>query len=111
MFCRFLALSMVALMVLLPSAFSQGYGFDSRQPWGAYANNRVPQKSPLSPSGWKLVPAFPNLTFEDPIFFTAIPRSQDLVVGGRQGKIWRFSNQPTTTGKTVFLDISNRTQG
>lgn len=57
------------------------------------------------------VPAFPNLTFEDPTFLTAVPRTNLLCVLGRQGFIWIFQNDPNTTNKSIFLNLTNQNQG
>ncbi|MCA8911345.1 MAG: PQQ-dependent sugar dehydrogenase [Planctomycetes bacterium] len=60
----------------------------------------------------KLVEAFPELSFELPVFLTADGADDDLLyVVGQNGKIWRFKNDRDTKRKDVFLDISDRIPG
>ena len=61
-------------------------------------------------TGWTTVQAFPNLTFKDPTFLVAEPGSNRLYVGTLWGIVYRFVNDPNTSTRTVFLDVSNRTQ-
>ncbi|WP_150107231.1 immunoglobulin domain-containing protein [Pedosphaera parvula] len=90
---------------------SSPYGLDVREQMGVFLNNHLPPVSVDASGGWVTVPAFPNLTFEDPTFLTRAPGTSRLYVCGRQGIIWFFVNDPSTSNKTVFLNISNRTQG
>jgi glucose/arabinose dehydrogenase len=62
-------------------------------------------------STWSVTNAFPGLTFDDALYLTPAPGTSRLYVSGREGVIWSFQNDPNTTNKTVFLDISARTQG
>src|SRR5579883_2415444 len=57
------------------------------------------------------VNAFPSLTFEDPTWLMPVPGTNQLLVAGRQGKIWTFVNSATTTTKNIFLDLSAHSQG
>ena len=62
-------------------------------------------------NAWQAVAAFPNLTFDDATMLVAEPRTNRLYVCGREGVIWFFANDPNTTTRTVFLDLSAQTQG
>lgn len=88
------------------------YGLSSRAPVGAFLNNQMPPTRPGVGSGdYTVVDPFPNLTFEDPTFLLAEPNTNRLYVCGRQGTIHWFVNNPATSTKNLFLDISARTQG
>src|SRR5687767_11110025 len=107
---RFMLL--VAVIGMLPwTSLAQSYGLDSRSTLGPYLNGRLPTRNPLAAGGWTAVNAFPNLTFEDPVFLVPVPGTDHLVVGGRQGVAHRFQNLSNVTTKSVFLDIRSRTQG
>jgi len=92
---------------------AQPYGLDSRDPIGVLMNNVMPGLPPslVSPGGWTTVPAFPNLTFTNPVVLLAEPRTSRLFVCCREGTIYFFENNPATATKTLFLDIRSRTQG
>ncbi|HXJ55105.1 MAG TPA: PQQ-dependent sugar dehydrogenase [Verrucomicrobiae bacterium] len=91
----------------------QSYGLDSRAPIGPLLNSALPGIPPglVSGGGWSTVPAFPNLTFANPVALVAEPRTRRLFVCGREGLIHFFENDPATATKTLFLDIRARTQG
>ena len=88
------------------------YGLSSRATVGAFLNNQMPPTRPGIGSGdYTMMDPFPNLTFADPTFLLAEPGTNRLYVSGRQGTIHWFVNNPATTTKTLFLDLSTRTQG
>lgn len=58
-----------------------------------------------------VVNAFPHLTFVDPTFMAPVPGTNQLLVAGREGQIWTFTNSSSTTTKTLFLDLSAHCQG
>jgi hypothetical protein len=87
------------------------YGLETRSPVGAFLNNRLPPVSIDASGGWVTVSAFPNLVFEDPTSLIRGPGTNILYVCGRQGMIWCFANDPGVSNKTVFLNLTNRTQG
>jgi glucose/arabinose dehydrogenase len=68
---------------------------------------------PTAPTGqaYMTVNAYPNLTFEDPTVFMPEPGTNRIFVCEREGKIWYFDNDPATSTKTLFLDLSAQTQG
>jgi uncharacterized repeat protein (TIGR03806 family) len=87
------------------------YGQDTRSAVGPFFNNVLPKTAPGPSGAWTTVSAFPNLTFQDPVFLIPEPGTNRLYVGGREGYIWFFANNPNTSSKTVFLDLHNNTQG
>ncbi|MDB6125051.1 MAG: hypothetical protein JWQ71_4044 [Pedosphaera sp.] len=87
------------------------YGQDTRNPVGPFFNNILPRIAPGDSGAWTTVNAFPNLTFQDPVFLIPEPGTNRLYVGGREGHIWFFTNSSNTTSKTLFLDLHNNTQG
>src|SRR6266478_4339928 len=107
----FLKVCCVFLLLWAGLNFCAGapYGMDSRPPIGPFLKQAVP---PVLPQGqWAAVNAFPNLTFPDPIGLVQPPRTNRFYVNCREGQIYSFDNDPATTNKTLFLDISARTQG
>lgn len=71
----------------------------------------MPQ-APPTPTG-ALTPtiAFPHLTFQGPVTMILAPRSNRFYVCEREGRIWSFENDPSTTTKTLVLDLSAQCQG
>src|SRR6266542_3910911 len=92
---------------------AQSYGLDCREPIGPLLDHALPGVPPglVSSGGWTTVPAFPNLTFPNPVVLLAEPRANRLFVCGREGVIYFFASDPATATKTLFLDIQLRTQG
>ena len=83
---------------------AQVYGLDSREPIGAFLNNKLPAVA--GPTGaWTVSIAFPNLTFEDAVSMIAEPGTNRLYVCGHQGIIWFLTNNPAANSKTVFLGL------
>ncbi|MBE7201966.1 MAG: PQQ-dependent sugar dehydrogenase, partial [Parafilimonas terrae] len=77
----------------------------------AYLGGRLPREAPVLSGGWKAVPAFPNLKFQDPTNLVPEPGGRRLCVTGRQGLIEAFENDPNTSTKTTVLDLRARCQG
>jgi len=98
----------LAAMTLTSQA--QSYGLDTRPAIGSFLNGVLPPQE-QSASGWQAVVAFPNLTFDDPVFLLAEPHTNRLYVCCRQGPIYFFTNDQATTNKTLFLDLTPVTQG
>lgn len=106
--------ALICCIVLSMAFISEGapYGLSSRASVGAFLNNQMPPTRPGIGSGdYTVLDPFPNLTFDDPTFLLAEPGTNRLYVSGRQGTIHWFVNNPATTTKTLFLDLSTRTQG
>lgn len=104
-------LGLLCSCFLLPSARAQSYGITSRPPIGPYLNHTLPAGAPVAAGAWQTVKAFPKLTFATPTFLVAEPNSNRLLVGGDQGLIWSFDNNPNVATKNVYLDLRARTQG
>ena len=102
-----LGLAFIALMGML-SPFFMDYGLDKAEPIGPFLNQNIPSSTPGGISGWKVVPAFPNLSFDDPLVFAAQPNGNQLYVGGRDGLIHSFENDPSVSEKSVFADLRDK---
>ena len=94
-----LGLSFFSFIIVSP------YGIDAPTPIEPFLNNVFPKESP-SFGKWKVVNAYPNLTFVDPIAMEEIPTEAYFYIAGKQGFIWLVSTDENTTEKTVALDIS-----
>lgn len=94
-----------------PASMSgQPYGLETRAPVGAFLNGTMPATQP-APGSFDVVKAFPNLVFFDPTFLVPEPGTNRLYVGLRQGEIWFIPNDPNTTNRSLFLDLTATTQG
>lgn len=102
-----LAISLLATSV---GVRAQSYGLNQRPAAGGFLNNTLPEAE-ASTTGWSAVDAFPSLSFDNPTFVVAQPRSDRLCVGSQQGVIHTFVNSTSTTAKTLFLDLYAVTQG
>ncbi len=89
----------------------QPYGLEQRAAIGLYINGQLPATAILQTGNWNVVEAFPGLGFDDPTALVPEPRSNRLYVSSRQGKILGFENDPGTSTKFEFLDLTNVTQG
>ncbi|MEK7949373.1 Ig-like domain-containing protein [Luteolibacter soli] len=87
-------------------------GLDAPQPVGAYFNGVFPATAPGSATGWTSQNAFPNLTFIDPMWLAEIPGTNEFLLVGKNGQLWRFPNNPAVTQEQVVkvLDVSAKTQ-
>jgi glucose/arabinose dehydrogenase len=94
--------------MVLPSR-AQSYGLSTRPAMSPFLNGALPPQA-QSASGWQTVVAFPNLPFNDPISITPEPRSSRLYVCSQEGQIYFFTNNQSTTTKTLFLDLTPVTQ-
>ena len=109
--CRGLVWRVLLLLAAQQALSGPPYGLERREPIGPYLDQKLPPTPPPSSGGWEAVPAFPHLSFQDPVFLTHAPGSRRLYVCGRQGIIESFENDPHTAIKTVFLDLRARCQG
>jgi uncharacterized repeat protein (TIGR03806 family) len=78
-------------------ASGQTGGLDAPQAVGAYFNATFPTTAPGQATGWETENAFPNLTFIDPIWMTEIPGTNEFLLVGKNGQLWRFENDPAVT--------------
>jgi uncharacterized repeat protein (TIGR03806 family) len=90
---------------------AEPFDIKSRPTIGPFLNGKLPQRALVQTGKWAVVEAFPNLEFEDPTCMQPEPRSNRLYITGRQGKIWSFFNDPATSEKHEFLDLTEVTQG
>src|SRR5262245_17978918 len=102
---------LVQTLHFLPGATAAPYGLDTRAPIGPFLNDHLPRTLTERSSDWAAVRAFPNLTFPDPLGLLPGPVTNRLYVHCRQRQIYFFTNDPAVSTKTIFLDISARTQG
>lgn len=84
-------------------------GFDERPDAPAYLG--FPETAEFAAAGWGTTDAFPNVTFDTPVFLAEAPGTGKLFVAEREGRIWAIDNEPATTDKTLVLDLSAQTQG
>ncbi|HEY1120893.1 MAG TPA: PQQ-dependent sugar dehydrogenase, partial [Haloferula sp.] len=98
-------------MALCTSSVLAG-GLDAPQPVGPFFNGTFPATAPGSSTGWETENAFPNLTFIDPMWLTEIPGTNEFLLVGKNGQLWRFANNPAVTQAQVVkvLDVSAQTQ-
>lgn len=95
----------------LPASGQTG-GLDAPQAVGAYFNATFPASAPGQATGWQTENAFPNLTFVDPIWMTEVPGTNDFLLVGKNGQLWRFPNNPSVTQGQVtkVLEWVTKTQ-
>ena len=98
--------------VVSPSARAQVAGLDSPNPIQPYLNGVMPLTTPGTATGWSTENAFPNITFIDPLWLTEIPGTNEFLVVGKNGQLWRFPNNPAVTQGQVspVLDWASKTQ-
>jgi|GEM_PF-854424 len=82
-------------------------------PTGPYLNGAFPSEAPGTAAGFTTVNAFPNLRFIGPLWVTPYPGTDDLVVVGKSGHVWRFENRPDVLPSevTVMLNLSKYGDG
>jgi len=71
----------------------------------------LPGTLELAAPGWIAEESFPALTFDDPISMAEVPGGGQIVVTEREGRVYAFVNDASTTEKRLLLDLSDRTQG
>ena len=100
------------LSTLLLTSPGHAGGLDSAQPCAPYLNGVFPASAPAEVTGWTTVNAFPNLTFVEPLHLKEIPGGNELLLVCKNGRIWRFNNNPATlqSGVVEVLNWSAKTQ-
>ncbi len=89
----------ITMMFALASLWMPGFVAPS------YAQSSSDSKHPPLPNV-RMVDAFPNLTFERPIWMEAPPGDPDrFFVTGQDGLIHSFTNDPKVDAKKVVLDL------
>ncbi len=99
-----LAIFMVFISTLLCSVavFNNPYGLDNSTAIAPFLNNVFPTENPHT-TDWKIVDAFPNHTFVDPIAIIDIPNDPGFYVGAKNGQIWYMGDD---SSKNLALDIT-----
>ena len=73
---------------------------------GAITTEASIYDSPFKPLTYEVVRAYPNLSFEQPLFLT---HQNDMIyVVEKTGKIKFFTNDPTVSETNVFIDLGKR---
>lgn len=86
-------------------------GLDSAEAIGKYLNGALPSETPRPATGsYRLVNAFPALTFIDPVQMLPVPLSNRLLVVEKAGRLVVFENAATASSKTVLIDIRGQVQ-
>jgi uncharacterized repeat protein (TIGR03806 family) len=104
------ALSLITALSMPGVVLAQG-GLDAPEPVGAFLDGVFPSLTPgTTPGGtWGTQNALPNLVFSEPVRIVEHPLEDQLVIASKTGPIWLVDNDPATTVKTLFLDLSSRT--
>ena len=103
----FLLFSYTGFRSFIPPA----YEVEKPGPIGKFLNGNLPTLTPglAGTSTYQIVPAFPNLFFQDPLVITPHPNENRLFVGSRQGLIEHFIPSPTVSTKRVLADLREET--
>jgi putative heme-binding domain-containing protein len=76
---------------------------DARPPWTTSRFVGTPEPAPP----YRVVPAFPRLTFDRPVLLDFVPGTNRLVVGEVGGKVVSFPNDPAADRTEVGLDLAD----
>jgi glucose/arabinose dehydrogenase len=91
----------IAALVAAPLLLNCGGGGDGAP--------NDPCKGPCTPGGIAIVDAFPNLSFDQPLFFAQAPGDTTRAfVATQQGIVYVFANRADVAAAGVFLDIDAR---
>src|SRR6516225_1740645 len=83
-------------------AADKPFGISKRVPW---TTSRL-TGSPDPPPPYKIVRAFPKLTFKNPLLLTNAPGTERLFVGEQAGKLYSFPNDPEVAKVDLLLDLT-----
>src|SRR5216683_1810516 len=83
-------------------AADRAFGISKRVPW---TTSRL-TGSPDPPPPYKIVRAFPKLTFKNPLLLTNAPGTERLFIGEQVGKLYSFPNDPAVGKADLFLDLT-----
>src|ERR1700722_671980 len=78
------------------------FGIGKRIPW---TTSHI-QGSPEPPPPYKIVPAFPKLTFKNPLHLTTAPGSDRFFVCEQAGKIFSFPIDPNVVKADLVIDLA-----
>jgi len=62
-------------------------------------------------ANYRLVEAFPGVSFDDPVALVEAPRTDFLFVSEREGKLFAFERREDVAEKRLVLDLSGQNQG
>jgi uncharacterized repeat protein (TIGR03806 family) len=71
---------------------------------------QLPARLELS-ADWRLVEAFPGVSFDDPVALIEAPGTGQLLVAEREGRLYAFERRTGVTEKRLMLDLSSQNQG
>ncbi len=91
-------------------ASEQPVGLDAPEPIGPFLNGAFPAQTPQSGGAWQLVDAFPNLTFEEPMFLQPVPGTSLLLLAEKDGELVVFEDDAATTSSTELIDFSHQVE-
>ncbi len=107
----FLTVWWVTLSGSLAQAQTGAGGLDTAEAIGKYLNGALPSETPRPATGsYRLVNAFPSLTFIDPVQMLPVPLSNRLLVVEKAGRLVVFDNESTASSKTVLIDIRSKVE-
>jgi putative heme-binding domain-containing protein len=96
--CFLLSFSLASNM----EAGDRPFGISKRIPW---TTSRL-TGSPEPPPPYKIVRAFPKLTFKNPLLLTNAPGTERLFIGEQAGKLYSFPNDPEVAKADLLLDLT-----
>lgn len=102
-----------AILVLIAAserAPAAGGGLDAAGAVGRFLNGALPSSTPRFTGGYRIVEAFPQLTFGEPLHMQPVPRSTELIVVEKEGRLVAFEDHPDTYMKRVVLDIRGQVE-
>jgi len=111
---RFLAV-LSGFLLILGAAFAPRFfpppGLNAPEPIGKFLSGNLPPITPWNGTGinWEVVPAFPNLLFDNPLVISPIPNTDSMMVATRAGLITFFEHTPTVSQLDTLLDLQNQT--
>ncbi|WNC74037.1 PQQ-dependent sugar dehydrogenase [Thalassotalea psychrophila] len=97
--------TLITLLALFSLTGCGAGGNSSKNPSVEYGQSQTPVEATLD-SSLTTINAFPNLSFEQPLYFTSVPSSDNYVVVVEQkGTIKIFENDSKVTTSKDFLNI------
>lgn len=103
-FCCFCCLYLLLFgsSVINANAEDRPFGISKRVPW---TTSRL-TGSPDPPPPYKIVRAFPKLTFKNPLLLRNAPGTERLFIGEQEGKLYSFPNDQQVSKADLFLDLT-----
>lgn len=83
-------------------AADRPFGISKRIPW---TTSRL-TGSPDPPPPYKIVRAFPKLTFKNPLLLRNAPGTERLFIGEQEGKLYSFPNNQEVSKADLLLDLT-----